>query len=101
MARSPDEFQALLKGLEGVTDAYFQAPSSGMVDPYIMIDRSSSDVKWADNIKYLFLKGYDVIVVTRDPKSPIPDLVEALPHSRFVRKYRTNGLHHFAYQIFY
>lgn len=101
MARPVSELVNLLKGLEGVEAAYIQAPTTGMVYPCIMIDRSSSNVKHADNIKYLFKKGYTLIVVCRDPNSLVPDLVEGLPHSRFDRYYRANGLHHFAYQIFY
>lgn len=102
MARPRSELHALLGGLEGVTKAYFQAPTSGMEPPYIKYDRSApDDVSFADNVKYAFKKGYTVIVVTRDPDDPIPDLVGALPYSRFDRKYATGGLHHFAYQIFF
>jgi hypothetical protein len=102
MARPLADLQVLLKGLDGVEQAYIQAPTTGMQYPCIMIERDrASDVSFADNIKYLFKKGYTVIVVDRDPHSLIPDQVEGLPNSRFDRYYRTNGLHHFAFQIFY
>lgn len=102
MARTLADLQAILVNLDGVEAAYIQAPTSGMLDPCIMIERdSASDVSFADNIKYLFKKGYSVIVIDRNPHSLIPDLVEGLPHSRFERYYRANGLHHFAFQIFF
>ena len=100
MARPRSELHALLKGLEGVKDAYFQAPTT-MEDPCIIYERASSRPTWADNVKYLFKKGYTVIVVDRDPDSPIPDLVEALPDCRFNRFYRTNGLNHYAFDLFF
>lgn len=102
MAKPLADLQALLKGLEGVEEAYVQAPTSGMQYPCIMIERDQQSRAFnADNLKYLFKKGYTCIVVDRDAYSLIPDLVEGLPNSRFDRYYRTNGLHHFAYQIFY
>lgn len=100
MARPLSELQAMLAAIPGVQEAYIQPPST-MVDPCIVIDRASSRPTWADNFKYFLQKGYSVIVVTRDPDSPIPDLVEALPDCRFDRFYRVNGLNHFAFVLFF
>lgn len=102
MAKPLADLQALLKGLDGVEEAYVQAPTTGMQYPCIMIERDQANrTSWADNIKYRFKKGYTCIVIDRDAYSLIPDLVEGLEFSRFDRYYRTNGLHHFAFQIFY
>lgn len=101
MARPLSELQALLKGLDGVKDAYVQPPTDGLQYPCIMIERSTSDVKAADNIKYLFKKGYTVTVIDRAPDSQIPDLVEGLQLSRFDRFFRTDGLNHFVFQMFF
>ena len=102
MARSRTELHDLLESLDGVTNAYFQAPSSGMTYPCIVYEPSApNQVSFADNVKYLRKKGYTVIVVDRDPDSLIPDQVEELPNSRYDRYYRTNGLHHFAFQLFF
>ena len=101
MAQPLSDLQVLLKGLAGVADAYVQAPTD-MKYPCIMIERGlPSDVSFADNIKYLLKKGYTITVVDRSPDSPIPDLVEALPHCRFDRFFRTNGLNHFVFQLFF
>jgi hypothetical protein len=102
MARPLSELQAILKGLDGVEDAYIQAPTTGMKYPCIVIERDApTNVSFADNVKYVLKKAYSVIVVDRDPQSLIPDYVEGLPHSRFERYYRADGLHHFAFQLFF
>lgn len=111
MAQSLSQLQTLLSNLEYPEDTpdeakakhvYIQAPTSGMEYPCIMLQRGGpSVVKHADNIKYLLKKGYTAIVIDRNPHSLIPDLVEALPHSRFDRYYRTDGLHHFAFELYF
>jgi hypothetical protein len=101
MARSLDELQLLLKGLDGVKDAYIQAPTT-MEYPCIMIERGGrSDSSFADNLKYWFKKGYTITVVDRDPKSLIPDQVEGLPLCEFDRFFRANGFNHFVFQLFF
>lgn len=101
MARSPSDLQMILKGLDGVEDAYLQ-PSTSIVYPCIVFERGlPSDVSFADNIKYLLKKAYTVTVIDRDPKSLIPDQVEALPYCRFDRKFNTDGLNHFVFQLFF
>jgi hypothetical protein len=102
MARPLSELQVLLKGLDGVQDAYVQAPTNGMEYPCIMIERGqASDVKHADNTKYLLKKAYTLTIIDRAPDSSIPDLVEGLPLSRYDRYFRVNGLNHFVFQMFF
>lgn len=102
MAQSRLLLHEILKGLDGVQDAYFQ-PSKNITLSYpcIVYQRSSSNVLAADNLAYLFKKGYSVTVIDRDPDSAIPDLVEALPHTRFDRFYITDGLNHYVFQTFF
>lgn len=103
MARSLTEMQAEYAVIPGVTEAYYQDPGdSSMLPPYIMIERTApSNVRHADNIMYNLYKQYTVTVVVRDPRSEIPDLVEALPFTRLDRVFRLNGLHHFAFSVFF
>lgn len=102
MARALSELQALLKGLDGVKDAYIQPPTEGMQYPCIMIERGGlSDIKFADNKKYRILKAYDITVVDRAPDSGIPDLVEGLPYAEFNRFFRLNNLNHFVFQLYF
>lgn len=101
MARPLSELQALLKGLDGVADAYIQPPTEGMVYPCIMIERSSSDVEHADNRVFFLKKAYTVTVMDRSPDSSIPDLVEGLQYARFDRFFVSDGLNHFVFQLFF
>jgi hypothetical protein len=102
MARPLSELVALMKGLEGVADAYVNPPTTGMQDPCIVIEQGlPSDVKFADNLKYLFKKGYTLTIIDRRPDSPIPDLVEGLPYTQYNRFFRLNGLNHFVFQIYF
>lgn len=102
MARTLTELQTLMKGLDGVKDAYIQPPTNGMQYPCIMIERGlQSDVSFADNLKYVLKKGYTITVMDRSPDSPIPDLVEGLQHSRYDRSFKTAGLNHFVFQLFF
>jgi hypothetical protein len=102
MARPLSELQALMGSLGGVQEAYIQVPPTGLQYPCIMIERgSSSDVKFADNLKFHLLKAYTITVVDRSPDSAIPDLVEGLPKVRFDRFFRTDNLNHFVFQMFF
>ena len=102
MARPPSELQALLAGLDGVNGAYFSPPTSGMQYPCIKIDPGIRNRAFsADNIKYLFKKGYTITVIDPNPLSLIPDQVEMLPDSSYDRFYRVNGLSHFVFQLFF
>jgi len=102
MARPLSELQELMGSLDGVEEAYIQAPTTGLKYPCIMIERGlPSDVNFADNIKYLFCKAYTITIIDRSPDSQIPDLVEGLQHVRYDRFFRTDGLNHFVFQMYF
>lgn len=102
MARTLSELKALMGGLDGVEEAYIQAPTSGLKYPCIMIERGGlSDIKFADNKKYRILRAYDITVIDRAPDSGIPDLVEELPYAEFNRYFRMNNLNHFVFQLYF
>lgn len=101
MARPLSELQALLKGLAEVNDAYIQPPTSGLKYPCIMIERDDTSAEFADNLKYVLWKRYQLTIIDRDPLSQIPDTVEALPMTRFDRFFVRDGLNHFVYHILF
>lgn len=101
MALPQSELQALLKGLDGVQDAYIQAPSKGLQYPCIMIESDRSQKTFADNGNYFIKRGYTITVIDRDPKSKIPDLVENLRYTSFQRFFRREGLNHTVFQMYY
>lgn len=103
MARPLEELQTVLKALDGVQDAYIQAPKgTTLVYPCIKVDPSAPNrYAYADNKKYVYQRGYSVIVVDRDPLSLIPAQVEELPHVEFDRFYRVEGLNHFVFRMYF
>lgn len=100
MARSQSQLHEVLVALTDASNVYFQPPTP-MAYPCIIYERSSSKVSFADNVKYVLLKGYTITVIDRNPVSLIPDQVEALPHCRFDRFFKTDGLNHFVFQLFF
>ena len=89
------ELQTHLEGLETGLHVYFQpGPNVTMIYPAVVYNRDYSDVDYADNLPFYERKRYQITVIDRDPDSPIPDKVTALPMSRYVRHFTTEGLNH-------
>lgn len=103
------QLQTVLENLDGgdldpdkKIPVYFQPPPSQLMEyPCIKYDRDDSIVRHADNLPYLIKKRYQVIVITRDPDSLIPDKVEGLPLTKFDRFYIAAGLNHFVFNVFF
>lgn len=103
MARSRLPFQLIL---EQTVDAggkvYFQPPATkSMTYPCIRYSPERIDGDNADNGTYLTHNGYNVIYISRDPDSPVPEKLRMLPMSRFVRYYSHDNLHHWVFTIYY
>ena len=94
------ELQALLEGITG--RVYFQPPTNIQLQfPCIRYERSGSQSEHADNRPYLRTKQYEVTVIDLNPDSELPDLVEALPMSRFDRHFVADNLHHYVFNLFF
>lgn len=88
--------------LEITEHVYFQPPSNiAMQYPCILYTRDASHSEHADNRPYLHAKRYQVTVVDRDPDSPLPDLVGALPLCAFDRTFVADELNHWVYNLFF
>lgn len=96
------KLQILLESLPGVWNVYFKAPeATKMVYPCIVYQLSLIKTKFADNNPYFLKKRYQITVIDKDPDSSIPDLISQLPMSAFDRHFRTAGLNHFVYNIYF
>lgn len=95
------DLHTLLSEIPGVKKAYFQAPNGVLEYPCIIYKRERSKDVYGDNRKYFSEKGYFVQVIDPDPDSNIPDLVNALPKTSFVRHYTVDRLNHDIFTIFY
>lgn len=69
--------------------------------PCIVYRRDDVLTEHGNNQPYAQFKRYMVTVIDRDPDSPIPDRVGALPLTRFDRFYTADHLNHDVYQIFF
>lgn len=102
MSRSRDELHAVLSAIPGVNKVWWQRDPAVPLDyPVILYDRSGSFERYADNVKYIFKKRYTVTVIDRDPDSLIADSVEQLPFTTFDRIYKSSGLNHFVFNLYF
>ena len=95
------ELQSTLEAFGGVS-VYFQPPDTiRMSYPAIVYNRDYQKDDHADNIPYKRCRRYQVMVIDRDPDSAIPDKVSALPMSKYVRHFTTEGLNHDIYYVYF
>lgn len=94
-----DELCALL----GSSNVYFQPPASVLMKyDAIRYELSEKNVKRANDRIYSMTNQYDLVYITTNPESTIPD--EILNHfqlCRFGSPYAKNNLYHYPFTLFY
>lgn len=96
------QLQALLEGLLGSENVYFQPPVNLQVQyPCIIYKRDNAETAFASNKPYRYTKRYQVMVIDRNPDSLIPDKVAALPMCTFDRFYTADNLNHDVFNLFF
>ena len=96
------DLQLLLENLLESRNVYFQAPSNlQMSYPCIVYTRDNVKTEYADNRSYSFIKRYLVTVIDKNPDSPIPDKIAALPMCSFSRHYTAENLHHDVFTLYF
>ena len=94
------ELQTLLLTL--APRVYFQPPPTMVMEyPCIVYNRDNVKTEYADDLPYKHRTRYQVTVIDRDPDSPIPAKVAALPSALFDRFYTADNLNHDVYQLFF
>lgn len=94
------DLQKILENL--APHVYYQPPENfRMKYPCIVYEKADEFNQFANNKPYVKNVAYDVTVITKDPDSPIPDLVGQLMYSSFNRAFNSDNLHHFVYRIYY
>lgn len=95
-----EDLQSLLEEL--CDNVYFQPPESFKLSyPCIIYKRDSTNIKFADDGKYLNKKGYLTTVIDYDPDSVITDLVAALQFSNYQRYFVVDNMHHDVFILYY
>ena len=96
------ELHSIFESILDNKNVYFQPPESlKMKFPCIIYDYNSDDIVYADNLKYLDHKRYNVTLVDKDPDSQLVESLKELDFCSPDRQYASNGLNHFVFTIYY
>ena len=94
--------QSKLEDLLGSKHVYYQPPENLKMEyPAIRYSKSDEEDIYANNIKYLSMSVYDLIVIDKKPDNPVIKKLLELPYSEFDRHYVADGLNHDIIRIFY
>ena len=69
--------------------------------PAIVYERDYAKMEYASNLPYLYAKRYEIMVIDRDPDSPIPDRVSKLPYCAFSRHFKAENLNHDVFNLYF
>lgn len=73
-----------------------------MTYPCIIYRPSTPAVRRADNHMYMYLNGYNVIYISRDPSETIVyDMLTKFEHCSFDREYETDDLYHYSFKLYW
>ena len=96
------ELQALLEGILGSRNVYFQPPESvKMKYPAIVYGLEDIENTFANDGVYLSKRRYMVIVIDPDPESDIVDKLVDLPTCSFSRMYKKDNLNHSVFSLYF
>lgn len=94
--------QAMLEEILGSENVYFQPSTSAkMRYPAIVYRLSDIDNEHANDGVYASQKQWEIIVIDKDPDSPIYDRVNQIPSASFMRPYVADNLNHWVFTITY
>lgn len=96
------ELHEILCGILGSRQVYFQPPESvKMKYPAIVYSRTRFSEHHADDITYMRLSTYEIIVIDKDPDSKYVEPLMALSLCAYDRHYVSNNLYHDVFTIYY
>lgn len=102
MKRTRLTLQTKLEDLLGSKHVYYQSPENLKMEyPAIRYSKSDEEDIYANNIKYLSMSVYDLVVIDKKPDNPVIKKLLELPYSEFDRHYVADGLNHDIIRIFY
>ena len=102
MKRTRLTLQTKLEDLLGSNHVYYQPPENLKMEyPAIRYFKSDEEDIYANNIKYLSMSVYDLIVIDKKPDNPVIKKLLELPYSEFDRHDVADGLNHDIIRIFY
>ena len=87
----------------GTRNVYFQPPESiRMTYPCIVYHKNAPGVSYADDIKYLDRKRYDLVVISRDPDNDIAEnIANYFNYCTIQSRYIAENLYHDTLELYY
>ena len=96
------QLQTLLETLLGSRNVYFQPPENLKLNyPCIVYARDSGKTDFADDSPYRFSLRYSVSYIDKDPDDKIIEKLVMLPTCMYERPFKSDGLNHDLYYIYY
>lgn len=96
------DLNSLLESILESENVYAQSPESiEMEYPAIKYKLEDLQVRFANDSPYSTRSRYIVTLIDYDIDSPFVDKILALPYCSFDRKYPADGLHHWAFTLYY
>ena len=96
------ELDELLVTILGTENVYGQAPESTKMEyPAIKYKLSNFNVRFANNSPYNTRSRYTVTLIDYDIDSPYVDKIRSLPYCSMDNYYTADGLHHWAFTLYY
>lgn len=94
--------QALLEGVLGSGNVYFQPPSNvQMRYPCFVYQRDSARTEFAGNKPYNYRQRYQLTLISRDPADETLAKVVALPLCSFNRFFVADNLNHDVFELYF
>lgn len=96
------ELQSKLEELLGSRNVYYQPPENFKISyPAIIYTKSDIDSTHANNINYVNITRYQIIVVDRKPDNEVINKILELPLSSYDRFYVSDNLNHDSLILYY
>ena len=89
-------------GQEIQWDVYFDPPESFKLKyPCIVYSLEGNSETFADDTQYYGMKRYSLNYITQNADDPMIDTLDSLRYCRLNRPYTSDGLFHYAYDIYF
>lgn len=96
------ELQKILEEILGSRNVYYQPPASvKMKYPAIVYTRETTNVRHANNHKYIGRVVYSLTLIDSSPQSEFIEKIEALPLCSHSRHYTSDGMNHDVFRLYY
>ena len=94
--------QNKLEELNNNKNVYFQPPENLKMNyPAIKYSLDKIDEKFANNRRYISIRRYSLIVISRKPDPEIINKLLDLPMCTFDRPYVSDNLYHYSFTIYW